>query len=185
VNRLLTRYWWLISGVVLIAAGAWILVATNLMGRTDNTKIAAPREGFQAPNFTLLDLDQNQVKLSSFNNQVILINFWASWCPPCQAEMPAIEAVYQAYRDQGLVVLGIDTVYQDNQADAIQFIHQKGLTFPILLDQGSAARAYQLQALPTTFIIDRRGIIHKVTYGGPITETFLRTEIEGLLDRTK
>ena len=96
--------------------------------------------------------------------------------------MPAIQQVYQAYQGQGLVVLGANITYQDNEVEAAAFIKEYGLTFPIALDRdGSLSRAYQLQGMPSTFFIDAEGVIQSVIIGGPISEAVMRSKVQDLL----
>jgi len=145
----------------------------------------SPRQGFMAPDFTLDLLGGGQVKLSDLRGKPVMVNLWASWCPPCRAEMPAIEKVYRDYKDLGLVVLGVNTTNQDSEADAAAFVHEYGLTFPIPLDRdGSVSVRYALRGLPTTFFIDRKGIIRSVVVGGPMSEAVIRSNVEDLLKKT-
>jgi len=144
--------------------------------------IPAPRQGFFAPGFTLNTLDGKEVDLSNLKGKVVLINFWASWCSPCKAEMPAIQATYQVYRDQGLVVLGINVTDQGEANAARQFAQTEGLTFPLLADvRGDIFQLYQVQALPTSFFVDRQGKIATVVVGGPMAEALIRSRVEALL----
>ena len=143
---------------------------------------ASPRQGFAAPDFTLDLLGGGEVTLSDLIGKPVMINLWASWCPPCRAEMPAIQKVYQDYQDLGLIILGVNTTNQDNEADAAAFVRQYGLTFPIPLDRdGSVSVLYDLRGLPTTFFIDRKGIIRSVVVGGPMSEAVIRSNVEALL----
>jgi cytochrome c biogenesis protein CcmG/thiol:disulfide interchange protein DsbE len=113
----------------------------------------------------------------------VLINIWTSWCPPCRAEMPALQQVYEAYRDQGFEILAVNATNQDSQQDAVGFAQELGLTFPILLDStGEVSNLYQLRSLPTSFFVDSRGIIHEVVIGGPMSEALLRTRVQQLLE---
>ncbi|MFT3894108.1 MAG: TlpA disulfide reductase family protein [Anaerolineales bacterium] len=122
------------------------------------------------------------IKLSDLRGQAVLVNLWATWCPPCRAEMKTIETVYNEYKDQGFVVLAVDMTYQDNQTDIVPFVEEQGLTFPILLDEtGDTANAYQLKSLPSSYFIGRDGIIHDVVIGGPMAEALLRTRVEEIL----
>jgi thiol-disulfide isomerase/thioredoxin len=122
------------------------------------------------------------VQLSGLRGQSVIVNLWASWCPPCRAEMPALERVYKANRDRGLEILAVNTTFQDSEAAAAEFVQEFGLTFPIALDRtGEVSRSYLLRALPTTFFIDRDGVIRKVVLGGPMSETTLQTAVEELL----
>ncbi len=117
-----------------------------------------------APDFTLKDLDGNLVRLSDLRGNVVFINFWATWCPPCRAEMPEIEAVHQEYKDKGVVVLGVDI--SEPESTVRQYIQQGGFSWAIVLDgTGEVARDYQIAAIPTSFFLDREGIIRAVSIG--------------------
>ncbi|MEK7277421.1 MAG: TlpA disulfide reductase family protein, partial [Chloroflexota bacterium] len=149
------RRWTTVMIVVLILSVGWTFASRAPSAATTggaSPANASPREGFSAPDITLDLLGGGQVQLSELRGQPVMINLWASWCPPCRAEMPAIERVYRAYKDRGLVVLGVNTTFQDNEADAATFVQEFGLTFLILLDRnGSVSKRYQLRGLPTTF----------------------------------
>jgi thiol-disulfide isomerase/thioredoxin len=128
-------------------------------------------------------LGGGEVVLSEQKGKGVIINLWASWCPPCRAEMPAIQNVYEANRDRGLEVLAVNTTYQDSEQAAADFVAEFDLTFPIPLDRtGSVARQYQLRALPTTFFVDREGVIRNVIIGGPMSEATIQTAVEEILE---
>jgi len=173
---------WL-SLAVLILSGAWIWSARKPLAVSPNgAPPPSPREGFSAPDFSLDLLDGGQVTLSDLRGQVVMVNLWASWCPPCRAEMPAIERVYQEYQSQGLVVLAVNTTSQDTEAAAAAFVAEYGLSFPIPLDRtGAVANRYQLQGLPSTYFIDRQGVIRSVVVGGPMAESLIRSKVQDLL----
>ncbi len=107
--------------------------------------------------FTLDDLAGNKVKLSSFKGKVVLLNFWATWCPPCRAEMPSMEKLYQSLRNNPeFVFLAVDS--QEDPATVKSFIEKNKYHFPVLLDVNGAVTAqYSVRAYPTTYLIDRRG----------------------------
>lgn len=166
--------------LILVAGAAWILFSAE----QDPTlaKEPAPQNGFPAPDFSLKTATGETYTLSELKGQAVLVNMWATWCPPCRAEMPAIEAIYQEYKDQGLVVLAINHTFQDNPLDIAPFTEEYGLTFPILLDEtADSARAYQVRSLPSSYFINRQGIINEVIIGGPMSEALLRTQIEEIL----
>jgi peroxiredoxin len=103
-------------------------------------------------------------------------------CPPCREEMPAIETVYNEFKEQGFIVLAMNMTYQDDGTAVAPFVERYGLTFPILVDEtGDTAREYQMRSLPTSFFIDREGIINEVVIGGPMAEALLRTRVEEIL----
>ena len=109
-----------------------------------------------APDFTLLTLEGRTVTPSALRGQVVFLNFWATWCPPCREEMPSIERLHQGFKDQGLVVLGVDV--DEGPGPVARFVKDFRLGFPVLLDAGSRVSSrYGVQGLPTTILIDRRG----------------------------
>jgi peroxiredoxin len=116
--------------------------------------------GQAAPDFTLNDLDGKPVRLSDYKGKAVFVNFFATWCTPCRSEMPDIEAVWKANKDNGLVVLAVNLTNQDDLGDVQQYIRDLGLTFPVVLDQtGSVAALYRVVPIPTSFFIDRNGVV--------------------------
>ena len=176
------RRWFALMAAVLALGALWIWLSAVPTTGTTGGLIPSPRPGFLAPDFTLDLLGGGQVTLSDLRGEVVMINLWASWCPPCRAEMPAIESVYEDNKALGLQVLAVDMTYQDNESAAASFVQQYGLTFPILMDRtGTMANRYQMRALPTTFFVDRQGVIADVVVGGPMNEALIRTKVEALL----
>jgi thiol-disulfide isomerase/thioredoxin len=104
--------------------------------------------------FTLRTLDGQQTTLSALKGKVVFLNFWATWCGPCRSEMPSMEALYQRFKSDGLVFAAVDIM--ENEADVRAFVQHNSLTFPVVLDlDGKVSAAYNIQAVPSTFIIDR------------------------------
>ena len=172
----------IIYSLILLLGLAWIFISADRSGTSTAGQIPAPQQGFLAPDFELKTPTGESVKLSDLRGQAVLVNLWATWCPPCRAEMQTIETIYNEYKDQGFVVLAVNMTYQDNQFDIVPFVTGQGLTFPILLDEtGDMANAYQLKSLPSTYFIGRDGIIHEVVIGGPMAEALLRTRVEDIL----
>lgn len=130
------------------------------------------RVGEPAPDFSLKTIEGDGVKLSDFKGKTVLLNLWASWCPPCRYEMPGIQAAYEKYKDRGLVVLGIDYAVQDNLQDAKDFVEEFKLTFPILLDETGEVSAglYGMRGLPTSYFIDKEGILQHIQVGAMLPE---------------
>jgi cytochrome c biogenesis protein CcmG, thiol:disulfide interchange protein DsbE len=179
------RRWWTFSLAILLLGAAWMAYSRVPDSQARSAPAASPREGFPAPDFTLDRLNGGTASLSAQRGQVVVVNLWASWCGPCRAEMPALQKVYAAERGRGLQVLGVNSTSQDTEASARAFVREFHLTFPILLDRdGLVSQRYHLQALPTTFIVDRHGIIRSVIVGGPMTEAFLQSKLESLLQET-
>lgn len=161
---------------------AWIFASADRDGASTNGSIPAPRAGFLAPDFTLETADGGTIKLSDLRGQAVIVNLWTTWCPPCRAEMPALQEVYKEYNARGLEILAINSTAQDNPDDIPAFLMEYGLTFPVLLDTNNEAGGlYQLRSLPSTFFIRRDGIISEVVIGGPMAEALLRTRVEEIL----
>jgi cytochrome c biogenesis protein CcmG/thiol:disulfide interchange protein DsbE len=169
--------------LVLIAGAAWMVLSASPGNAavTSETR-AAPQAGFPAPDFTLKTPTGETYVLSELRGQVVLVNLWATWCPPCRAEMPAMERMYQEYKDRGFIVLAVNTTSRDDPFAVVPFAEEHELTFPILLDEtNEVATAYQLRSLPSSFFIDRDGIISEIVIGGPMSEAVLRTRIEEMI----
>ncbi len=146
-------------GVVAILGCAWIYIT-----RVPVDGASAAQVTFRAPDLTLHALDRQQVSLSSLRGQAVLVNFWATWCVPCRAEMPEIQAAYQKYRARDFVVLAINIAEDENTV--ARFVQEFNLTFPVLLDRdGAISKRYQVRALPTTYFIDRTGMIRAIRFG--------------------
>lgn len=177
------RHGHILMAALLVLGGLWMFLSRVPPAQTTGgAPPPSPRQGFSAPDFTLSTLTGESVTLSDLRGQVVVLNFWASWCPPCRAEMPAIERVYRDLQPQGLVVLAVNTTYQDSESAAANFVAEFGLTFPILMDRrGEVSNRYQLRGLPSTYFVDRRGVIRAVVVGGPMSETLIRTRVSDLL----
>lgn len=122
--------------------------------------------GQAAPDFTLTDMQGQKVTLSQFRGKVVILNFWATWCPPCREEMPSMERLYRNLESQGLVLLAVNI--EKNGKDAVsQFLQKRPYTFPILLDDESVVQnTYKVFRFPESFIIDRNGVVVERVIGG-------------------
>lgn len=117
-----------------------------------------PIEKKLAPDFLLKDLDGNIVRLQDLKGKVVLLNFWATWCPSCRFEMPSMEALHKELNSQGLAVLAI--ALRESAEDVRAFYNEHRLSFPALLDQDAkAAELYDVWSLPTSFVIDKHGYV--------------------------
>ena len=165
----------------LILGMFWTVVSRVSPDQLQAQTGSVPKEGFTAPDFALSLLDGGEISLSELRGKVVLVNFWTSWCPPCRKEMPAIESVYRSYNDMGLVVIGLNLTAQDSKQAAASFAQEVGVTFPIALDlDNSVGILYRVTALPTTFFIDRKGVIRSVIVGGPMSEAVIQSKVEEL-----
>jgi len=118
----------------------------------------------KAPDFTLKDVQGSNVSLSSLKGKVVLLNFWASWCPPCKAEMPSMNTLYKEIRAKGFEIVAVST---DNSLSPIkEFLAKSRVDFIVLFDEKKAvSREYKVFSMPTTFLIDRKGFIVEKYYG--------------------
>jgi peroxiredoxin len=168
--------------MVLLFTAGWTWASATSPERVTNGKIPAPQQGFLAPDFSLKSNQGNSIKLSDLRGKVVVVNIWASWCPPCKAEMPALEHVFTKYQKEGLVILGVNSTIQDNTGEAISFSQSLGLSFPVLFDtSGEVTHLYQVHALPTSFFIDSDGVIRDIVIGGPMSEASLDARVRNLL----
>jgi DsbE subfamily thiol:disulfide oxidoreductase len=109
-----------------------------------------------APDFALTLLDGSEISLVGLRGQIVVLNFWASWCSPCRREAPALQRVWEAYRDQGVVFVGV--TYQDAEAASLAFIEEFGITYANGVDaMGRISSEYGVTAVPETYVIDRDG----------------------------
>jgi len=142
----------------------------------------APKIGYRPPSFTLQNLEGKTVDLESFRGKVIFINFWATWCVPCRAEMPLMEKLYQDLKDKDFVMLAVS---EDLEGKSVvePYVKEFKLTFPVLLDPDLAINSlYGIRAIPETFLIDKTGIItHKIPGARDWTQKEMRELIAKLL----
>ncbi len=133
------------------------------------------------PPLILTDLQGNSVSLGKIHAKVVLVNNWATWCPPCQTEMPELQAYYQAHVNQGLVLIAIES---GEPADVVtKFVQQHGLTFPVWLDPHAAALdSFHNWYLPSSYVVDRQGTI-RLSWTGPINHATLENYVTPLLEK--
>lgn len=129
-----------------------------------------------APDFTLRDLQGNVVSLSEYRGRKVIVNFWASWCPPCKAEMPHMQRFYDKYGSDDVVLLSVNlTSLEKSNAAAKKFADKNGISFPIALDEeGAVLDLYNVRAYPTTYVLDERGVTQDIIVG-PMTTDFMET----------
>ena len=135
-----------------------------------------------APDFFVENTEGDTIRLGDVLDAPIIVNFWASWCPPCREELPYFESAYQEYRDQiRFMMVDLADGYQETQADAEAFVAEKGYTFPVYFDTtGNTVTAYGLSAIPVTAAISGQGELLRLQVGG-MSEESLQSMIELLL----
>lgn len=176
-----SRFTW---AVVIVMAGlvglAWIAYSQVPPTEVEDGGLdtEAPFPGYDAPDFRLTSTMGEEIQLSDYIGQPVVLNFWATWCPPCRAEIPHFQASSVKYNGKA-VVLGIDQ--GEPQSIVADFGSSLGVTYPLLLDtDNSVNRAYAVRALPTTVFIDSRGVVKEV-YSGIVNQAVLEDRIEKLL----
>ena len=151
-------------GLLLIVVSGYFILR-DIAPQTDFSAVPV-KVNYAAPELTLTDIQGISRSLADYRGQVVLVNLWATWCPPCKAEMPALESFYKKYKDQGFTVVAIND--GDPTKDVLQFVKDYRLTFPVWLDPTYIAteQAFKSLNLPTSYVIDRSGIVRLQWVGG-------------------
>lgn len=170
-------------GVRAAAAGCALAVSGGTAWATDpafdGLAITHVSGGVQAPAFELATADGKRVSLAALRGQVVLLNFWATWCPPCREEMPSMERLHQEFKAQGLAVLAVNI--QESPKQVARFMRDFRLTFPALLDvDATIAGRYGVRGLPSTYLIDRTGrvvgqVVGARDWAGPAAKALARS----------
>lgn len=125
-----------------------------------------------APNFTLENQEGETISLDDYRGQVVIVNFWATWCPPCKAEIPGFVDLYEEYKDDGLVIIGV-SLDQTGWNEVHPFIEEYEINYPIVVGNQEIAEAYgNIRSIPTTFVLDQDGAIAKKYVGYQPDEVF-------------
>lgn len=154
----------LIAAILCFSVAGIILWRAGLPGMNLTVLTIAPRPGATAPPLQLPTLDGQRLILGELRGDVVVVNFWATWCEPCRLEMPELQALYERYEEDGLRVVGVNL--GESAETAQRWVDDLGLTFDIVLDRdGYAATLYQLRGQPSTYVIAPDGVITQVFYG--------------------
>lgn len=177
-----TRTNWLILTTVVALLGGLFIWQTrpSLQQANPSGRVPAPQPGHPAPDFTLTTLSGETLTLSDLRGTPVVLNFWATWCGPCRSEMPAFEAVSEAYAGQ-VVFVGVNVA---ETPDAVQdFVDNVvGVTYPLPLDPDHAvADSYRVRAFPSTFFIDANGVVHETIFGA-INRPTLEAKLAALIE---
>ena len=151
-------------GLLLIFASAYVIYR-NAALQSDFPTVPVP-VSYAVPQLSLTDVQSAAHSLADYRGQVVLVNLWATWCPPCKEEMPTLQAYYNRHRDQGFTVIAIND--GDPTADVLQFVNDYKLSFPVWLDPTYSAteQAFKTLNLPSSYIVDRNGTIRLMWVGG-------------------
>ena len=138
------------------------------------------KANFPAPELSLRDLDGKDDSLGAYSDKVVLVNNWATWCPPCTAELPELEAYYREHKAEGFVIIGVEAGEPSNQVST--FIDQSDITYPIWLDpENKSIRAFRNNGLPNSVVIDRNGQV-RLTWTGAISYDVLEEYVTPLIN---
>ncbi len=182
IYRILKLLIWILAFAVILT-GAWVLY--NQL--SPQVEIADPLETVEqeaqaAADFTVYDGEGNPVKLSDFSGKPVILNFWASWCGPCVAEMPVLQQAFETYGQDIQFLMVNATGWRETVDSAKEFLAEQEYTFPVYFDtDGEAAAAYGINAIPVTYFIDPQGNLAG-SYLGSLTEQTLQQQIERLLE---
>jgi peroxiredoxin len=172
------------AGLILFGAVALVILpkpisTPDAQNELNNNQNAPAQLNIVAPKLDLVDLDGEEVTLEDFLGKVILVNNWATWCPPCREEMPTLEAYYRAHKGQGFVLIGIEA--GEPAEEVAEFIDQYNISFPIWLDpQNKAISEFKNMALPSSYVINPKGDI-VLGWTGAVTQESLEKYVTPLL----
>lgn len=171
------------AGIFLVGAALIPLLVRGQDAVLEESMIARPPVVMDqpAPQLVLFDLQGKRVAFDETRGKVVLVNNWATWCPPCQTEMPELQAFYKAHINQNFVIIAIES--GESAADVAKFVHQYGITFPVWLDpQSSALDVFKNDSLPSSYVIDRQGIL-RLSWTGSVNQATLEKYVIPLLEK--
>lgn len=170
----MVKSWPGFAGVFLVLAMMVVACAGSGAGAAQGVN-----QGNRARDFTLETLEGDELSLWDYQGNVVLVNFWATWCAPCRDEIPDIQATYETYQDDGFVVLGVNV--EESRQQVEPFVAALGMTYPVLLDEtGQVLKMYRAIGLPMSVILDQDGVI-QVRHIGYVTAAQLERYLAQLL----
>jgi peroxiredoxin len=171
-------------GLLLLGAVALLYLLTpqsdSLTPQKDWVSVTPQEVDYPAPELELTDIDGNPVSLARLTGQVVLLNNWAFWCPPCRDELPELQAFYDAHRQQGFTIIGIEA--GDEKDDVLYHVKLFKMTYPIWLDlNGDSVRVFENGTLPNSYVIDKTGRV-RLAWSGAINRAMLEKYVTPLLE---
>jgi peroxiredoxin len=169
-----------VLGLALIGIAIVALATPKLESQAaDLSSVVPVQVNFSAPELSLQNVDGKTESLTDYRNDVVLVNNWAIWCPPCKAEMPTLSAYYNAHTSEGFTIIAIEA--GDPVEGVLQFAESYGLKFPVWLDpKGASIRAFGNGTLPNSYVIDRSGVV-RYAWTGEISNAMLEKYVTPLL----
>ena len=171
-------------GIILIGVAALFMLpkdgaSANSSGVPDEYSSVPASVEYDAPELTLPNLAGEEESLSDYEGQIVLVNLWATWCPPCKEELPVLQQYYEDHEDDGFVILGIDD--GESEETVSNFLKSSNLTYPIWLDEiGESELAFNTYSLPSSYVIDRDGTV-RLAWTGAISLTMLEKHVTPII----
>ncbi len=173
-------------GIVLLGIAALFLMpnssdSVNADGPTGEYSSVPMEVNFDAPELTLTNLEGEEESLEDHLGEVVMVNFWATWCPPCKAELPVLQEYYEDHADDGFTIIGIDA--NETQERVASFIETTNIAYPIWIDlESEGSRAFNVNSYPSSFIIDRDGTI-VLAWTGQISKAMLEKHVTPVIEK--
>jgi peroxiredoxin len=173
---------------VMVVVLAGLLLLARFQGRLSAGRprtAAVASKGLTAPDFVLTDLQGHNLKLSDLRGKAVVLNFWATWCPPCKEEIPWFVELQKRYGSQGLQVVGVSMDDDGDQKDVAKFAAANSINYPVLLGKDNVANQYGgIEYLPTTFYIGRDGVVMERVFGQPDNRDEIEKNVKRVLAST-
>ena len=169
-------------GLILIGLAAFIMLQNTKSSVTSQpvSRSVVPVEvNYPAPELSLQNVNGKNESLVDYRDKVVLVNNWATWCPPCKAEIPTLEAYYKIHIVDGFVIIGVEA--GESQNDVLKFVQEHDMTYPVWFDlKNAATNAFRNESLPSSYVIDRKGIV-RLAWVGEISQEMLEKYVTPLL----
>lgn len=169
-------------GLVLIGLASLLILQgakTGQASQSISNSVIPVAVNYPAPELSLQNVDGKSEALIDYRDQVVLVNNWATWCPPCKAEIPTLQAYYETHTMDGFVIIGIDA--GEPQSEVLKFVQEHNMTYPVWFDlENTAMNAFKNQSLPSSFVIDRKGIV-RLAWVGEISGEVLEKYVTPLI----
>lgn len=184
-KKSINNIFWMFSvgaGLLLIGSAiflSWLQPTEEVSSAASQYSTIPLEVNYPAPEINLTDLSSNNVNLKENQNKIVLVNNWATWCPPCKAEMPTLQAYYEAHKEDGFIIIAIES--GESLAEVSDFVKEYAISFPVWIDgNGVALEAFGNWNLPSSYVIDRDGNV-RLTWTGEISQSMLDKYVTPLL----